>query len=261
MKRNLNPQDENIYMEINPNPEDKNIPMKRNLNPQDKNIQLKSIGSVTRQELIEREIIFDAPKKDVVLKVINILNEIEIKDTNVATGTILVSGYLNSCIIYTTMKRPQVENNNEQNNNENSNNSQDHGYISMQNNKSSDNNNKNSDNNNTNKNKKEQAKPSCGVVDSSIALDGVIRHTTVSIPFKSFIPAPQVQEQDICSVTSSSVLNNLKSITTNPIYEKEDDEESTISIMRGEEEQKFIKGIVNKTLIELTVDIKRYAEN
>lgn len=254
METNLNPQDENIYMEIGPNPEDKNIPMKINLNPQDKNIQLKSIASVTRQELIEREIIFDAPKKDVVLKVINILNEIEIKDINVATGTILVSGYLNSCIIYTTMKRPQVENNNEQNNNENSNNSQGHGYISMQNNKSS-------DNNTANKNKKEQAKPSCGVVDNSVALDGVIRHTTVSIPFKSFISDPQVQEQDICSVTSSSVLNNLKSITTNPIYEEEDDEESTISIMRGEEEQKFIKGIVNKTLIELTVDIKRYAEN
>lgn len=235
--------------------------METNLDPQwvsannvTTKIEPKLIGTATRQELIEREIIFDAPKKDAVLKVINVLNEIEIKDIKVAAGTVLVSGYLNSCIMYTTMKRPQGEKNNEEKNNENSDNSGKNGYIDVQNNKNSE--------NNKNKNKnKEQAKPRCGVVENSIALDGVVRHTTVWIPFRSFIPALEVQEGDICTVTSSSVLNNLKSLSINPVYEDEYDEESTISIMRGEEEQKFIKGIVNKTLIELTVDIKRHPKN
>ena len=239
--------------------------METNLNPQEVNannatpkIEPELIGTAARQELIEREIIFDAPKKDAVLKVINILNEIEIKDIKVATGNVLVSGYLNSCIMYTTTKRPQSEKNNQEKNNENSNNSeQKNGYVSMQNNKSSE--------NNKNKNKnKEQAKPSCGVVDNSIAIDGVVRHTTVWIPFKSFIPALEVQEGDICTVTSSAVLDNLKSLSVNPVYEDEndDEEESTISITRGEEEeQKFIKGIVNKTLVELTIDIKRYPDD
>ncbi|MFT8315080.1 MAG: hypothetical protein ABF633_12680 [Clostridium sp.] len=237
--------------------------METNLNPQEviannvaPKIEPELIGTTTRQELIEREIIFDAPKKDAVLKVINILNEIEIKDIKVASGTILVSGYLNSCIMYTTMKRPQGEKNNQEKSNENSNSSEKNGYVSVQNNKSSENNKNKSKN-------KEQAKPSCGVVDNSIALDGVVRHTTVWIPFKSFIPALEAQEGDICTVTSSAVLNNLKSLSINPIHEDEDeyDEESTVSILRGEEEQKFIKGIVNKTLIELTVDIKRYPKN
>ncbi|AGK98433.1 DUF3794 domain-containing protein [Clostridium pasteurianum] len=241
--------------------------METDLNPQwvsandvTTKIEPELIGTATRQELIEREIIFDAPKKDVVLKVINILNEIEIKDIKVAAGNVLVSGYLNSCIMYTTTKRPQGEKNNQEKNNENSNNSeQKNGYVSIQNNKNSE--------NNKNKNKnKEQAKPSCGVVDNSIALDGVVRHTTVWIPFKSFIPALEVQEGDICTVTTSAVLDNLKSLSINPVYEDKDedeyDEESTISVTRSEEEeQKFIKGIVNKTLIELTIDIKRYPKN
>lgn len=236
--------------------------METNLNPQgisDNNINKKaeliSIGKASRQELIEREIIFDAPKKDVVLKVINIQDQIEVKDIKVGNGTILVSGYLNSYILYTTAKRPPSENNNQEKSNENSNNSEKNGYVNMQNNK-------NSDNKNKNKNKKEQPKPSCGVVDDNIAVDGVVRHTTVWIPFKSFIPASEAQEGDVCSVTSSAVLDDLKSIAVNPIYEDEDDEEgSTVSITLGEDEQKFIKGIVNKTLIELTVEIKRYAES
>ena len=236
--------------------------MEKNLNPQGisennvtKSIEPKLIGTATRQELIEREIIFDAPDKDVVLKVVNIQNEIEIKDVTVASGTVLVSGYLNSYIMYTTMKRPQSENNNEQKNNEDANNSEKNGYVNMQNNKSSEN------NNNNKKKNKEQAKPSCGVVDNSIALDGVLRHTTVWIPFKSFIPALEVQEGDSCTVTSSAILDNLKSMAVSPIYEEEYEEESTSSIIRGEDVQKFIKGVINKTLIELTVDIKRYPTN
>lgn len=237
--------------------------MESNLNPQgasnnniSKNTELKAIGNVTRKELIERKIIFDAPKKDAVLKIINVQDEIEIKDIKVTSDTILVSGYLNSCIMYTTMKRPPVENSNQEKSSENSNKSESPGYVNMQNNKS----NENNKNKESNKNK-EEPKPSCGVVDSSIALDGVVRHTTVWIPFKSFIPAQGVQEGDVCSVTSSAVLDDLKSMPINSIYEDENDydEETTVSIMRGEEKQKFIKGFVNKALIELTVDIKRYA--
>lgn len=234
-------------METNSNPQE---PSYNNVN---KNIGLKSIGKVTRKELIERKIIFDAPKKDAVLKVINVQNEIEIKDIKVTSGTILVNGYLNSCIMYSTIKRPPMENNSQEKSSENSNNSQGPGYVNTKNNKSNENN-KNKENNKD----KEEPKPSCGVVDNSIALDGVVRHTTVWIPFKSFIPAVGVQEGDICTVTSSAALDNLKSMPINPIYENEYDEESTVSIMRGEEEQKFIKGIINKSLIELTVDIKRY---
>lgn len=209
----------------------------------DANIETELIGKATRQELIEREVIFDAPNKDVVLKVVSIQNDVQIKDINVASGTVLVSGYLNSCIMYTTMKRPQGENNQNKNNN---------GYVNMQSN--------NSSGNNKNKNK-EQPKPSCGLVDNSVALDGVVRHTTVLIPFKSFISAAEVQEGDICSVTSSAALDNVKSLAVDLIYEDQyedvNNQESTTSIMRGDEEQKFIKGIVNKTLVELNIDIKR----
>ena len=151
--------------------------------------------------------------------------------------------------MYTTMKRPQGENN------QNTNKSGNNGYVNMQSN--------NSSGNNKNKNK-EQPKPSCGIVDNSIALDGVVRHTTVLIPFKSFISAAEVQEGDICSVTSSAVLDNLKSLAVDLIYEDQYEEEnaeaSTTAIIRADEEQKFIKGIVNKTLIELYVDIKRPVE-
>lgn len=215
------------------------------------NLTPKVIGKATRQELIEREIIFDAPKKDVVMKVVNIQNDIEIKDIKAANGTILVSGYLNSSIMYTTMKRPQTENNNKGKSNENSNDSEKNGYVNTQSDKSSENNKKN----------KEQVKPRCGVVDNSIALDGVVRHTTVWIPFKSFIPAPEAQEGDSGTVISTAVLDNLKAMAVNPIYEDENDEQSPVSMMFGEEEKKFIKGIVNKTLIELTVEIKRYSAN
>lgn len=221
-------------------------------------IEPKLIGTVTRKELIEREIIFDAPKKDVVLKVINIMKEIEIKDVKVTGGNILVTGYLNNCIMYTTMKRPQMENsggnNNQGKNNENGNNTDKHGYVNTKNDKNSE--------NNKNKNKEnEKAKPSCGVVDNSIALDGVLRHTTIWTPFKAFIPAPEAQEEDICTVTSSAVLNELGAASITEIYEEEYDvegENENISITRAEEVQKFIKGIIDKTLIEFTVDVKRY---
>jgi hypothetical protein len=247
------------------------IRMETNLNQQELNekfgMETRSIGAVTRKEMIEREIIFNAPDKDVVLKVINILNEIEIKDVKATSGNILVTGYLNSCIMYTTMKRPQMEsnkqgeNNNGEKSSENANNSDKHGYVNMGNNK-------NNENSNKNKNKeKEKAKPSCGVVDNSIALDGVLRHTTVWIPFKAFIPAEEAQAEDICTVTSSAVVNDLGATSITPIYEDEYDEEETAAIIRSEEtttinrgkkEQKFIKGINNRSLIELTVDIKRY---
>ena len=218
-----------------------------------------NIGTVTRKELIEREIIFDSPKKDVVLKVINIQNEIEINEVKSTSGNILVTGYLNNCIMYTTIKRPEMENNNQEksnnedkSNNENSNSAEKHGYTNTGNDKSSEN------NKNKNKSKeKEKPKPSCGVVDNSVALDGVLRHTTVWIPFKAFIPSSEVQEDDICTVTSAFASNDLGSSSITPIYEEEYDSEETISIMRGKEEQKFIRGIINKTLIELTVNIKR----
>jgi hypothetical protein len=219
----------------------------------------KNIGTVTRTELIEREIIFDSPQKDVVLKVINIQSEVEIKNVEVTSGNILVTGYLNECIMYTTMKRPQMESsnqdkNNQNGNNQNANSSEKHGYTNMVNDKSS------GSSKNSNKNKsKEKVKPSCGVVDNSIALDGVLRHTTVWIPFKAFIPAAEVKENDICTVTSSAVLtkNNMGAPSVTPIYEEEYDEEEVMFIMRDEKEQKFIKGIINKTLIEFTVDISR----
>ena len=212
-----------------------------------------NIGTVTRKELIEREIIFDSPKKDVVLKVINIQNEIEINEVKATIGNILVTGYLNKCIMYTTIKHPQMKNTNqEKSNNENSNSSEKHDYTNIENDKSSEN------NKNKNKsNEKGKLKPHCGVVDNSIALDGVLRHTTVWIPFRAFIPSSEVQEDDICTVTSSLASNGLGSSYITLIYEEEDDAEETISIMRGKEKQKFIKGIINKTLIELTVDIKR----
>ena len=232
--------------------------METNLNPQvgisnniTKNIEPELIGKTTRQELIEREIIFDAPKKDVVLKIVNIQNEIKVKDIKVSNGNILVSGYLNSCIMYTTMKRPQGENNNQEKNNGNS--SQSPGYVNTQNSNNENKNNKNK--------KKEQAKPSCGVVENNIALDGVVRHTSVWISFKSLMIAPEAKEGDICSITSSAVLDDLKSIAVTPIYEEENDEEPTISMMFGEEERKFIKGIVNKTLVEFNAEIKRYPKN
>lgn len=209
-------------------------------------IEAKLVGTVTRTELIEREIIFDAPNKDVVLKVINVLEDVEVKDAKVTNATILVNGYLNSCIMYTTMKRPESSNNNQENNNQNSN-----GYMNMGNNKSNE--------NNKNKNKeKAKPKPSCDVVDCSIAVDGVLRHTTVRIPFKAFLPAAEYQEEDICTVTSTNILKDLGSSSITSIYEEENEEDQTITTTQEVPEQKFIRGIINKTLIELTVDIKRY---
>jgi hypothetical protein len=210
----------------------------------EKAIEAKLIGTAKRTELIEREIIFDAPNKDVVLKVINVLEDIEIKETKVTSGTILVAGYLNSCIMYTTIKRPGSSNNNQEKNNQNSN-----GYVNMNNNKSNEN------NKNTNK-EKERSKPSCDVVDYSIALDGVLRHTTVRIPFTALLTGTEYQEEDICTVTSTNVLKDLGSRSITPIYEEEDDQATTNT--QVEPELKYIRGIINKTLIELTVDIKRY---
>jgi hypothetical protein len=217
-------------------------------------VEPKLIASVSRRELIEREVIFDAPNKDVVLKVINVMEEIEVKDAKVTNGTILVTGYLNSCIMYTTMKRPQMENNNQNNNSQNSNNSDSHGYMSMGNDKSSNNNNKN-------KNKeKEKPKPSCGAVGDSIAVDGPVRHTTVRIPYTAYLPTADALEEDICTVTSFAVLKDLGTASVTLIYEEVNDEGETNAnaLTHVDVEPKFIKGIINKTLIELNVDLKRY---
>jgi hypothetical protein len=209
-------------------------------------IEAKLIGTATRTEQIEREIVFNAPNNDVVLKVINVLDEIEVKDAKVVNGNILVTGYLNSCIMYTTTKRPDDSNNSKEKNNQSAN-----GYVNMNNNKS----------NEKNKNKeKERPKPSCDLVDYSVAMDGVLRHTTVRIPFTAFLPAVGYLEDDICIVSSTNVLKSLGSKAITPIYEEvyEEDQANANANTPVVPEQKFIKGIINKTLIELTVDIKRY---
>jgi hypothetical protein len=222
-------------------------------------IETQLVGTVTRTELIEREIIFDAPNKDVVLKVVSVLEDVEVKDVNVANATILVNGYLNSCIMYTTMKRPEAANNNQSSS----------GYMS---------NNKNNENNKNNNKEKAKPKPSCDLVDYSIAVDGVVRHTTVRIPFKAFLPAAEYQENDICTVKSTNLLKDLGASSMTLIYEEENEVEqakatatttttttttttnttTSATTTQTIPQQKFVRGIINKTLIELTVDIKRY---
>lgn len=251
MEINQNPlgQIENIVIRDPEHLTIKYIPVQNGIN--EMAIESKVVGTATRKEMIEREIIFDAPKNDAVLKVVNVMEDIEVKDATVTNSTILVNGFVNTSIMYTTMKRPQSSNNNQNNNNQSAN-----GYVSMGNSKNSDNN-----NNNKNKNKeKERPRPSCDVVDYSIAVDGVVRHTTVRIPFRAFLPAEDYQEGDFCSVTSSSVSKDLGVAAVTPIYEEMYDEAGNIITTQDDSEPKFIKGIINKTLIELAVDIKRYSK-
>jgi hypothetical protein len=89
---------------------------------------------------------------------------------------------------------------------------------------------------------------------NSTTVHGVLRHTTVRIPFKVYIPVEEAQEKDICIIISSPAINKLDLASITPIYLEACDGEEVTSIMIGDKEQQFIKGIISKNIIKITLN-------
>ncbi|MEL7597277.1 MAG: hypothetical protein AAGU01_03640 [Clostridiaceae bacterium] len=197
------------------------------------------IGKGTGQELIERKIIFNPPKKDVVVELISINKEIKLTDVEVNRNSVVINGYIHNSIMYKTIKRPDKENE-EKDKNEKEDESK-------------------KDESKKDKSKDEQARPSCEIITvGSIAVDGVVRHTTVWIPFKSFISVNGARKGDIYEILYTSINDKNCFLGEVPIYEEDKKGGfQSIQIIEDVEEQPFIEGIIDKNLIQISVAVKR----
>lgn len=209
----------------------------------------KLIAGGNRTEVIEREIFFDAPKKDAIVDVIGCAKSAKITEARVEEDNVIVSGYLHNCIQYSSIKRPPAPKQ------EQSSNQGKHGYGS-------------SNNNNSNKQKgKPIPKPCCRLTGENIAVDGVIRHTTVFIPFRVVVMIKDVKKGDLCKVTNIEVLEEPKALEQVAIYESElDMEQESIAIKipesenifkANETEGIFIKGVIDKSVLNIDVEVYR----
>lgn len=72
-------------------------------------VENKKVGEGEVRQLIEKKILFNPPKQDVVIGVGEILKTVQIKDTDVFPNYVVVNGFLNKSILYKTAKRPDAE--------------------------------------------------------------------------------------------------------------------------------------------------------
>ncbi|MCY6355002.1 SPOCS domain-containing protein [Clostridium sp. ZS2-4] len=210
-----------------------------NLDSVDELNGVRLVGKGTGQELIERKIIFNPPKKDVVVELISINKEVKLTEVEVNTNSVVVNGYIHNSIMYKTIKRPDKENE-DTNKNENKDESK-------------------KDESKKDQSKKDQARPSCEIITvGSIAVDGVVRHTTVWVPFKSFIAVNGARKGDIYEILYTSINEKNCFLGEVPIYEEDKKGGlQAIQIIEDIEEQPFIEGIIDKNLIKISVEVKR----
>lgn len=59
-----------------------------------------TIGEGTAQQIIESEILFAPPEKDRVIEIMEIKSELHIKEMEISSNTVCISGYIHKGIIY-----------------------------------------------------------------------------------------------------------------------------------------------------------------
>jgi hypothetical protein len=235
-------------------------------------VENKRVGEGEVRQLIEKKILFNPPKKDVVIGVGEILKTVQITDTNVFPDYVVVNGFLNKSILYKTAKRPDAEKflgeeepeemdengeregNKEKGNNkyrdlyrgeDKEDNKENKNKENNKDNKKEDNkegNNKEGNNkegnNKDDKNKEEKKGAKCeSLAPECAAIDGVVRHITTWIPFESLVRIEGALPGDVVEVLSVEVLDSL--------------EEDII------EYGNFIIGIIEKDIVKIKVRVTR----
>ena len=140
-------------------------------------------------ELIKKKVIFAPPKHDGIVQITERKDDVIIKNAEVVQNGdyVLVNGYLNKSIVYNTTNKAQLNklmgNEKEEENKKNE--------DSDKNDSENEEQGKDDKNNKDDKNKKDDKKGvQCESINSeleSMAVDGVVRHTTVWIPFEILI--------------------------------------------------------------------------
>ena len=146
-------------------------------------------------DLIKKKIIFAPPEKDAVVKITDRKNEIIIESAQVVQNGdyVLVKGYLNKSIIYNTTNKDQLK-------------------KAMGKEENKDKNKEENKEENKDKNKDENKKGKKGVQCESlipplelVAVDGVVRHTTVWMPFEVLVFVEGASERDTVSVENMTI--------------------------------------------------------
>jgi hypothetical protein len=199
------------------------------------------------QLLVERRIVFNPPDKDVVLGVETISKDVEVTEVEIAENIAIVRGTLIKNIIYKTVKREDMEKalnlekEEEEENNEGN-------EAEAENSEAKNSEAKNKENNEDNNNNRKGA--ACeSVMPESIAIDGVVRHTTVRIPFEFIIDLPGALPNYDYEIMSKNIRNDLGG---QYIY----DEETVYKTANADiATPNFIAALIEKDIVQVTLRV------
>lgn len=231
------------------------------------------------QDIIESEILFGPPEKDRVIEIIKVKSEFDLKKVEVSTDMVRITGCIHKGILYKTIKAPDKEGNGDKDNKEGNDdkdnkegkdNKDSKGDKDKKEGKENKEGNDDKDNKEGKDNKdskgdkdkkdgkdnKGKEKPSCKthkIIPK--AVDGVVRHTTVWIPFRGFIVIKGAQPGDICEVLYCELAADYGS--TSEIKNDEDnnnDTDDSVEVLVNEPH--YINGILAKDLLRIGVRVK-----
>jgi hypothetical protein len=188
-------------------------------------------GEVT--ELIERKILFNPPKHDVVIDIGDIIKTVKVTDTKVLNDYVVVSGFLNKSVLYRTAKiQDGKEFLGEEEEEKDKKDDKDNKGDNDKDDKDKDKDNKDKKDGKDEKGAKcESLVPECSVV------DGVVRHVTTWIPFEALIRVDGAEPCDEVEVVYAKVLDPLEG--------------------KYIEDGKCILGLIEKDVIKIKIRVKR----
>lgn len=146
-------------------------------------------------DLIKKKIVFAPPEKDAIVKITDRKNEIIIESSEVVQNGdyVLIKGYLNKSITYNTTNKDQLK------------------KLIRKEEKKEENKDENKEENKS-ENKEENKKDKKGVKCESllpklelVAVDGVVRHTTVWMPFEVLVYVEGSTEEDTVIVEDKTI--------------------------------------------------------
>ncbi len=146
----------------------------------------------SNSELIKKKVIFGPPPHDGIVKVTDQKNDLIIESGEVVQNGdyVLIKGYLNKYIVYHTAKKDKLAN------------------LVGEDNQSEDKNKAKEEEGENKENKKDKHGVKCEPMDPElecVIIDGVVRHTTLWIPFELLINVPGSQAGDLVNIKDTSV--------------------------------------------------------
>lgn len=147
-------------------------------------------------ELIKKKVRFGPPPHDGIVKITGRTDNLIIESAEIVQNGdyALIKGYLNKHIVYHTAKKDKLMNL--------------VGEDNQQNDKNESKEEKSENKENKNEKKKDKHGVICESMDTElecVVIDGVVRHTTLWIPFELLIHVPGAHEGDIVTVKETSV--------------------------------------------------------